>query len=119
MSWIITIPQATPSPNELNKMHFMERHRLKQTFGWLLAGALNKQPKIPKATGPRILIIERHGKKAMDQDNLAGGCKALIDCIKDKGLILDDSPDLCRMEFRQVVSRQDGAFTVIYLGDAA
>ena len=119
MTWTITIEAATPSPNELNRMHWAERRRLKETFGWLLASALNKLPKIPTATGPRRLVIERHGRKALDQDNLAGGCKSLIDCIKEQRLILDDNPNVCQMEFRQVVSRKGGPHTTIYLEDIA
>ena len=119
MTWIIKVEAATPSPNELNRMHWAERRRLKETFGWLLASALNKLPKIPKATGPRRLVIERHGRKALDQDNLAGGAKGLIDCIREQRLILDDNPADCQMEFRQVVHRKDGPHTVIYLEDCA
>ena len=117
MTWTITIEAATPSPNELNRMHWAERRRLKEATGWLLASALNKQPKIPKATGPRKLVIERHGRKALDQDNLAGGAKDLIDCIKEQRLIKDDCPSLCSMEFRQVIDKKSGAHTVIYLED--
>jgi len=119
MTWIIKVEAATPSPNELNRMHWAERRRLKETFGWLLASALNKLPKIPKATGPRRLVIERHGRKAMDQDNLAGGAKGLIDCIREQKLVLDDNPNVCQMEFRQIVSRKDGPHTLIYLEDIA
>ena len=117
MTWIIKVEAATPSPNELNRMHWAERRRLKETFGWLLASALNKLPKIPKATGPRRLVIERHGRKALDQDNLAGGAKGLIDCIKEQRLILDDNPSVCQMEFRQIVNKKDGAYTLIFLED--
>jgi len=98
-------------------MHFRERMRLKETFGWLLISALNKQPKIPAATGPRTLVIERHGRKAMDLDNLASGAKGLIDCIREQRLILDDCPELCSMEFKQVINKKNGSHTVIYLED--
>jgi len=119
MIWEIIIPSATPSGNETLRMHFRERMRLKETFGWLLVSALNKLPKIPKATGPRKLIIERHGRKVLDQDNLVSGAKAVVDCIKEQRLILDDNPDVCQMEFRQVVSRKGGPHTVIFLEDIA
>ena len=119
MIWEIIIPSATPSGNETLRMHFRERMRLKETFGWLLVSALNKLPKIPKATGPRKLIIERHGRKVLDQDNLVSGAKAVVDCIKEQRLILDDNPTDCQMEFRQVVERRGGPHTVIFLEDVA
>ena len=114
-AWRIRIDVATPSLNEIHRMHWAERSRLKASFGWMLASALNKLPKIPNATGPRHLVIERHGKRALDLDNLAGGAKGLIDCIKEFRLILDDAPRVCTLEFRQVVSRKDAPHTVIYL----
>lgn len=119
MSWVIKIEAPTPSLNEWQRMHWREQYRLKETFRWLLASALNKQPKIPNACGRRKLVIERHGKKAMDLDNLAAGCKALIDCVKEQRLIQDDSPAHCDLEFRQVVRKKDGPHTVLYLSEVA
>jgi hypothetical protein len=40
--------------------------------------------------------------RLLDSDNHAGGCKGLIDCIKELGLIEDDSPKHIRLETAQI-----------------
>lgn len=42
--------------------------------------------------GRALLRITRYALCELDRDNLFGGAKPLIDCIKEAGLILDDSP---------------------------
>jgi hypothetical protein len=117
MIWTFQIPIATPSANTFLRQHFRTRAIEKEALGWMLANSLNKQPKIPSATSKRRLTIERHGKRALDADNLAGGCKSLIDCIKERRLILDDNPADCELIFRQVVSTKAAVFTLITLED--
>ncbi len=119
MSWTITLPLATPSGNTVLRQHFRTRTLENNAMAWHLASALNKLPKIPPATGKRRLIVERHGKKALDADNLAAGAKGLIDCVKERRLILDDNPDVCELVFRQSVNRILEAFTVLILEDVA
>lgn len=117
--WTLTIDVPTPSLNEVRRQHWAQTAREKAAMGWRLVGALNRVPAIPRATGARRLIIERHGKRALDLDNLAGGAKSLVDAIKERGLILDDAPGKCELVFRQVVSKKNAPCTVIYLEDVA
>lgn len=50
-------------------------------------------PLPPRATQPRHLSITvRHSGQERDYDNLVGGCKPLVDCLVDQGLLVDDSP---------------------------
>lgn len=46
--------------------------------------------------------IERHARRLLDVDNFAGGAKALIDCLRQAGLIHDDDPGSIEIEFAQV-----------------
>lgn len=39
--------------------------------------------------------------KLKDEDNLTGGCKALIDCLKTLNLIDDDNPDALKLKVTQ------------------
>jgi hypothetical protein len=117
--WSFILPLATPSGNETLRQHHWARAEHKTGLGWLLASALNLQPKIPDATGKRRLTIIRHGKRALDQDNLAAGCKSLIDCLKERRLILDDCPVCCELVFEQVPCGKLTAFTVLILEDVA
>jgi hypothetical protein len=72
--------------------------------------ALDRNPpgKTKSAKRP-CLRITRCAVRLLDQDNLVGGAKSLIDCIVACGLIEDDSPDHVdlRVEQREVVSRTE------------
>jgi hypothetical protein len=118
-SWTLTIPSVTPSLNETRRMHWAARKRADQVLGWEVVSALNRVPPIPKATGKRRMTICRHGRKALDQDNLAGGCKGLIDFIKLRGLLVDDSPTHVELVFTQQVTRTGPIGTTIVLEDVA
>jgi hypothetical protein len=102
VTWTLQLPYyVTPSGNQTLRQSHWTRAEHKTGLGWLLASVLNLQPKIPDATGKRRLTIIRHGKRALDQDNLAAGCKSLIDCLKERRLILDDCPRDCELIFHQ------------------
>lgn len=47
------------------------------------------------------LIITAFTVRPHDQDNLTGGCKALIDCIKKLNLIPDDDPYSIELTVKQ------------------
>lgn len=118
-SWTFTLPMVTPSLNQVRKMHWAQVKRDKDALAWMLVSALNKIPNVPRATGPRRLIIVRHGRKALDLDNLAGGCKSLIDVIKERKLLVDDSPTHCVLEFHQETTRKGDPYTEILLEEIA
>ena len=59
----------------------------------------------------RKITIERHGKRLIDYDNFVGGCKSLTDLIKQKGLIVDDSPEWVEIEYQQYKS--DTPITIV------
>jgi hypothetical protein len=48
-----------------------------------------------------VLRIVRKATRLLDADNLAGGCKPLIDQVRYAGLIPDDSPDKVEITFTQ------------------
>ena len=69
--------------------------------------------KVPKAKEPSkdcvakrnplyTLAITRYSTKTLDVDNLAGGCKPLIDQIRYAHLIPDDNPESVNITFSQV-----------------
>lgn len=47
------------------------------------------------------VIITRFAPRLLDADNLAGGCKGLIDAVRRAHLIPDDDPRSIAIEFRQ------------------
>lgn len=116
--WVIRFPDPTPSENEIRGWHWRHVREMKVETAWKFKAALNRIPVIPKADGFRKVTICRFGPGVLDSDNLAGGAKALVDAIKGEGLIMDDSPFHCRLEFIQKVSRKD-SHTEIVIEEAA
>lgn len=87
-----------PSNNELKRMHWAKYRRIRESFAWVLQRELIRTgfPCLPcQAPKMRVLItIHSHVARArrLDSDNLWGGCKPLIDAMRDAGLIRNDSP---------------------------
>ena len=56
----------------------------------------------PKRNPQYTLGITRFSTKTLDVDNLAGGCKPLIDQIRYAHLIPDDNPESVEITFSQI-----------------
>ncbi|AXH72273.1 MAG: holliday junction resolvase [Caudoviricetes sp.] len=89
----------------------------------VLAAAAGQVPSEPIQRAH--ILIERHGVRAPDPDNLVGGAKRLIDClttprllnvrtpgarprVKNKrglGFVVDDGPDHVTLDVRHVPAR--------------
>lgn len=59
--------------------------------------------------------ITRKASRLLDADNLAGGCKPLIDQVRYAGLIPDDSPDKVEISFTQEKVKKGQEGTLIEL----
>ena len=59
--------------------------------------------------------IQSNRTRLLDVDNFVGGCKPIVDALKEYGLIEDDSPDKVKVEYEQ--KKTNGNFTVIVLED--
>jgi Holliday junction resolvase RusA-like endonuclease len=97
----ILILPVTPSLNKVGG--FWQRHDDKKRYKKALIN-YEYLPfcKIYKDCKKR-LIIQRDSNKLLDVDNYHGGCKQMIDVIKEKGFIIDDSPKYCEIIFRDQV----------------
>ncbi|WP_299948061.1 hypothetical protein [uncultured Microbulbifer sp.] len=79
-----TLPQATPSNNQLLRMHWRKRRAVKKQLAMEVAAALvrsgQRRPNEPLA---QVYIeIERGSAGELDDDNLQGGTKLLIDVLE-------------------------------------
>lgn len=90
--------------NRLNPMHWATRSRWttawKEEVAWAIYYNKKLLPKFP-VDKLKFKIVYRT-VFLMDQDNLYGSAKPLIDGIKESGLILDDSPDHVTYEVIQI-----------------
>ena len=85
-----------------------------KSFYRLNAGLQNSEPqqdclfpldKIPKGKkpshAPALLKLTSYRCHLLDDDNLRGGAKALVDCIKELGLISGDDPSAIILSVQQ------------------
>lgn len=94
----------------------LPRAKSKPHPGRPLDGSLAQQ----KGRRPRYLVrIERHAPRPLDDDNLAGSCKALVDCLGQAGTIPDDAPDICEIEAVNVKSKRSDQGTRLFVYDRA
>lgn len=92
-------------------MHWSSYYREKKAWGWHILAELKGKP--PAASERMRLRITSYRKNLLDQDNLAGGCKPLIDAIKDLKLLVDDGPEWVEVEFEQVKIKDHLEHTMI------
>ena len=93
------IPRLTPSLNVTLRKHWAwGAHEKRSWEAWLYT--LKSQDPGGDRQYRRIIIV-RVGTRDLDPDNLAGGCKSLLDAIRDVGLILDDDAKSVSVEYRQ------------------
>ena len=106
----ITIPVITPSLNELLKMHYHDKTKLKGSHKAHVRGSIHDMGmKITRMRKPRkrSMEIRCFRAKLLDVDNLIGGTKLLTDAIKEVGLIWDDSPEYIDSRVTQLKDKYD------------
>lgn len=92
--WTIKINQATPSLNKYSSAMSPYIEAKDKKLWWWLIRAADGFLDIPRATGKRRLTILRHGR-AIDPDNLIGGCKKCItDNLVELGVLKGDTKKL-------------------------
>jgi len=84
MIWKCTLPEYDLiSPNKMMRMHF--RTRMKEHNKLFNLMCINGETVVPFTCPVDITIVREYGyrKRAMDPDNLYGGCKLLLDVIRE------------------------------------
>lgn len=89
-----TIPEVAPSLNRLLRMHWRTRRRLLKKWEWAIFAEVYRLggPIAVKQVGRVAVRITRRGRKTLDQDNLHGAAKIILDALKASKVIEDDSP---------------------------
>ncbi len=60
--------------------------------------------KIAEATGRRRVLLTRHARNPLDQDNLAGGAKCIIDALKHWHILKDDSDEFAELIYKNAAT---------------
>ncbi len=108
-SWTIRVESYCPTFNSigLNSKNNFKYRSWRKTWETLFGPWLSN---IPPALKYRRVTIVRHygkGKRAFDRKNFEGGCKPLLDTIKNFGAIYDDSA-IWAEDFYQQQQSPDG-----------
>ena len=90
--------KVTPSLNTFMRQHW--RDQRKQTWIWLEYLTVFAREWDQDSIYKKVKITRR-STKLLDVDNLAGGCKCLIDALRKHGLIADDDPASVEITFAQ------------------
>jgi hypothetical protein len=85
----ITLPLLVESQNSTDRMHWRTRHRLKNIWKVSLYSAVGYVER--PACRMAVTIESFRPRLITDHANLVGGCKMVIDAIRDAGLIHDDA----------------------------
>ena len=99
----IVIPDKIHSLNVLNNYHWGKKLKLKKQYQLLVRNQmrLNQLEKCEIHDKFSLKIIS-YRSRLLDQDNLIGGSKLLIDALCDEGYIWDDCPKyLVTAEYHQ------------------
>lgn len=94
-AFTFTIPELTPSNNKLVKgrTHWTVYRKMKEDWFYLLKLA-TQDLEIPPAESMerRRISVESRRVSLLDEDNLAGGMKILLDAMVAAGYLFDDGP---------------------------
>lgn len=102
----LTVAKASPSLNTINGRHWSHYRQQKKLWMQLILVAKMEAKVYGRPMLARAKVsIERFGSKLLDGDNLVGGCKNLIDCLKALGIIVDDSPKHIDLTVSQHLSK--------------
>lgn len=112
-----TIPEALPSLNKTLRQHWASRANDNKRWGRMISMARVVESLQP-ANGKRRVTIERHGKRMLDADNMAGGCKGFIDELCAFKLLVDDSPKWLELVTLHVpLTKGERPHTIVFLED--
>ena len=103
------IVKKSPSLNKLKGRWALSNWKkayLRQMRGYDVVYGLKKPKKA-------LLYVCRYAKKALDYDNLVGGCKPLIDAIKELGMIVDDNEKWVKVTYTQTPADNEREFTKV------
>ena len=91
----ITIYTLPPSLNTYLRSHWAVKRRLRLTFGKEIAGAAIIETGMPMMAEGRVRIdITLFRPRLLDPDNAIGGCKPMIDSLRDVGIYQRRFPEI-------------------------
>lgn len=122
-SYMLTLPFMTPSQNTWQRSHWGKQKKLKTAIELLIRVGLNELG-LYGAARPNCrvrVIIRRYSSHhtSLDRGNFIGGCKPLLDALRDEGVIFDDSERWLEDRYEQHACKRGAARTEIEVAHLA
>ena len=103
----LTIPEASPSLNQLNGKHWSHYHQMRKHWSMLVLIAKTEAHVSMAAPPDKVIVrILREGRRLLDHDNLWGGCKVIGDSLREQRLIVNDDPDHMTLTVEQMLVKK-------------
>ena len=102
------LPIRIPSRNVLDKTHWAAKSKTQKEYALLIRNQMRLRKFEKLEDGEfRTLYILSLRKRLLDEDNLVGGCKHLIDALVEEAFIFDDSPKFVKLKIKQQKTTQE------------
>jgi len=107
---VVRVPLKVESLNRMMQVHWSKRHRIKKQWEWALMAAA-----AGRASGPyRRIEIVSFRQKFLDDDNLRGGAKPVLDALQDlEWIVGDDMESIDPVIYRQVKVAKGEECTIV------
>lgn len=109
----VEIPIQIKSANAVGPYtHWRVYYNYKKMLGDALGFALPRVGQPPKRK-VKVVITSRRFRK-LDYDNYVQGCKPVLDTLKKRGYLVDDSPEHVEVTYLQeIITRKEQPLTII------
>lgn len=117
---MIEIPKRIESQNVYNKWHWSKRagngkRSEKMSWYWNILSACGRRARKPYL---KAYILSFRKGRLLDEANLIGGAKPLVDALVDAGLLKDDDVESCKIHYYQHKKVRDEK-TILYFPECA
>lgn len=96
---ILKIDLPIESRNKFEGRGWWKKNAYTKCWQQHLWAICNGKP--PQATGPMGVKIKSFRERLLDEDNLSGGCKGILDAMKRLGMIVNDDPKHVKVTYSQ------------------
>jgi Holliday junction resolvase RusA-like endonuclease len=103
----LTLLNLPPSANQYQRSHWAVKRKLRNMFGQNVRMETRLVNPMAEVKGKRRVKISIYRPRRLDFDNAVGGCKPLVDSLRDIGLIKNDSPRWLDLEVEQFIDRKN------------
>ena len=107
------ISEAVPSQNTTDREHWTDTRKRRKRYDTQIALAIvlkyRKKERNGMLSSPKDMLVTIHSQRKrliLDDANLRGGAKGLVDAIASIGLIYDDADEFCTIEYTQVAGKE-------------